>query len=62
MSVRNYDPILPHDFLGELVLPLNGMREMGPKQTIEDIPAAMWKIRRPTEPTSGPLMASDSSF
>ena len=58
LSVWNYDPILPHDFLGELVLPLNELREMGPGQSIDDLPAAMWRLCRPDEPSDGPFLVS----
>ena len=53
-SVWHYEPFLPNDFLGEVVLPLNGLRELNGLQRTDDLPAVMVPLRRPREPREGP--------
>lgn len=53
-SAWHYVPLFSNDFLGEIAIPLNGIRELVGRQTVDDLPAIMMPLRRPKEPNSGP--------
>ena len=56
LTVWHSEDILPcNHFLGEVVIPLNSIPELGPLQCIEDIPAAICPLIRPEEHTEGPF-------
>ena len=59
-SVWHYDSLMSNDFLGEVVLPLNIMRQMTGSQNIDDIPATMWHLRRPRLPRDGPFQVRNA--
>ncbi|ELT89549.1 hypothetical protein CAPTEDRAFT_192792 [Capitella teleta] len=55
LTVWHHDPILPNDFLGEVLLPLTDLPEISNVQDIEDMPAVMMSLKRPPEPSDGPF-------
>lgn len=54
VTAWHYIPLFSNDFIGEILIPIQGIREIVGRQTVDDLPAIMMPIRRPKEPKAGP--------
>jgi len=60
LTAWHSEDILPcNHFLGEVVIPLKSIPQLGPLQCIEDIPAAICPLIRPEQRLEGPLKVSN---